>query len=62
MEHILVIYHAAVSEDDSKNTTEENIYATNLTQEEGDDAFFAQDLLSDPSEQINVVWQSFGKI
>lgn len=62
MENISVIYHTAILEDWNKSIAEENIYATDLTQEEKNDAFFNKDLPADLNEQINIVWHGFGKI
>lgn len=49
IEHILVTYRTIIREDWNRNTIEENMYTTDLTQEE-DDTFFAHDLPADSSD------------
>lgn len=59
--HISVIYHIAFPEDWNKSTIEENVYATDPTQQKDDDAFFDKDLLADPNEQVHIIWKCLGK-
>lgn len=60
MEHILVTYHAIVPMDWNRSTTKENIYATDLTQEEKYDAFFEQ-VLADLMNNWMLSGKVFGK-